>query len=302
MVVCCRVTGLTRARARSQRRSAPHPRGARGAAVVVRNPPPRSRARPHTPPLPPAPPPCRASRACWPSWATSCPRPPSPWRRTSCAPAWATWCTRVRPSVRRPGVAAAAACSDGACTERRMKQPRASRRRPASSTGFRVLHPPPPTRTSPRSRAAAAMSPWRSHAPPLLTLCAKPGRVPLSIPPRSGVAAGHLPQPAEGPLIVGKVGSELTTEQGYEASRAVILNILATLKGAWLGRARLFLRARRRGSVAGWGGAGGRRPPPLSSFTGFAGAPVPRAAPHQDRAPQWNRGAPHGFWCWERSG
>jgi hypothetical protein len=45
-------------------------------------------------------------------------------------------------------------------------------------------------------------------------------------------AAGHLPQPAAGPLIVGKVGRELTTEQGTDAARVVILNILATLKGA----------------------------------------------------------------------
>lgn len=42
--------------------------------------------------------------------------------------------------------------------------------------------------------------------------------------------AGHLPQPAEGPLIVGKVGSDLTTEQGAEAAKAVALNIMATLK------------------------------------------------------------------------
>jgi hypothetical protein len=44
-------------------------------------------------------------------------------------------------------------------------------------------------------------------------------------------AAGHLPQPAEGGLITGKVGSELTTEQGYEAARVVALNLLATIKG-----------------------------------------------------------------------
>lgn len=49
---------------------------------------------------------------------------------------------------------------------------------------------------------------------------------------RTRHAAGHLPQPADGPLIVGKVGRELTTEQGAEAAKAVMLNILATLKGA----------------------------------------------------------------------
>jgi len=47
------------------------------------------------------------------------------------------------------------------------------------------------------------------------------------------LAAGHLPQPAEGPLIVGKVGTDLTTEQGAEAAKAVALNIMATLKCEW---------------------------------------------------------------------
>ena len=47
--------------------------------------------------------------------------------------------------------------------------------------------------------------------------------------------AGHLPQPAKGPLIVGKVGTDLTVEQGYDAARAVALNILATVKCAWRG-------------------------------------------------------------------
>lgn len=42
--------------------------------------------------------------------------------------------------------------------------------------------------------------------------------------------AGHLPQPAEGPLMVGKVGKDVTTEQGAEAAKAVALNIIATLK------------------------------------------------------------------------
>ena len=45
-------------------------------------------------------------------------------------------------------------------------------------------------------------------------------------------AAGHLPKDAStGNWIVGKVGRELTTEQGHDAARAVVLNILATLKG-----------------------------------------------------------------------
>jgi enamine deaminase RidA (YjgF/YER057c/UK114 family) len=57
--------------------------------------------------------------------------------------------------------------------------------------------------------------------------------------------AGHLPQPAEGGLITGKVGSELTTEQGYDAARAVGLNILATLKaelGGDLGRVKQIVK------------------------------------------------------------
>jgi enamine deaminase RidA (YjgF/YER057c/UK114 family) len=43
--------------------------------------------------------------------------------------------------------------------------------------------------------------------------------------------SGHLPQPGGGaPLIVGKVGAELTAEQGAAAAQVVALNILATVK------------------------------------------------------------------------
>lgn len=43
--------------------------------------------------------------------------------------------------------------------------------------------------------------------------------------------AGHLPQPAGGgPLVTGKVGKDLTVEQGYEAAKLVALNLIATLK------------------------------------------------------------------------
>lgn len=42
--------------------------------------------------------------------------------------------------------------------------------------------------------------------------------------------SGHLPQPFERPLIVGKIGKDLTTEQGYEAAKMVGLNLCATLK------------------------------------------------------------------------
>ena len=42
--------------------------------------------------------------------------------------------------------------------------------------------------------------------------------------------SGHLPQPADGPLVVGKVGKDTTVEQGYEAAKMCALNICATLK------------------------------------------------------------------------
>ncbi|KAG7386231.1 hypothetical protein PHYPSEUDO_000552 [Phytophthora pseudosyringae] len=42
--------------------------------------------------------------------------------------------------------------------------------------------------------------------------------------------AGHLPQPAGGDLILGKVGKDLTPEQGYDAAHYVALSLMATLK------------------------------------------------------------------------
>jgi enamine deaminase RidA (YjgF/YER057c/UK114 family) len=42
--------------------------------------------------------------------------------------------------------------------------------------------------------------------------------------------AGHLPQPASGTLILGKVGADLTPEEGYEAAHHVALSVCATLK------------------------------------------------------------------------
>jgi enamine deaminase RidA (YjgF/YER057c/UK114 family) len=45
------------------------------------------------------------------------------------------------------------------------------------------------------------------------------------------VYVGHLPQPAGGkPLITGKVGKDLTTQQGQDAAKIVALNILSSLK------------------------------------------------------------------------
>jgi len=42
--------------------------------------------------------------------------------------------------------------------------------------------------------------------------------------------AGHLPVTPDGTIIAGRVGSDLTTEDGYAAARSVALNIIATLK------------------------------------------------------------------------
>ncbi|KAF0683236.1 Aste57867_24668 [Aphanomyces stellatus] len=42
--------------------------------------------------------------------------------------------------------------------------------------------------------------------------------------------AGHIPTTADGTLITGKVGKEVTTEQAYDAAHVVALSLLATLK------------------------------------------------------------------------
>lgn len=42
--------------------------------------------------------------------------------------------------------------------------------------------------------------------------------------------AGHGPNKADGSWITGKVGKDLTIEQGYEASKLTAINILATIK------------------------------------------------------------------------
>jgi enamine deaminase RidA (YjgF/YER057c/UK114 family) len=39
-----------------------------------------------------------------------------------------------------------------------------------------------------------------------------------------------LPQPAHGNLIVGKVGKDLSIDEGYEAAKVCGLNIISTLK------------------------------------------------------------------------
>ncbi|CAK4170785.1 unnamed protein product [Aphanomyces euteiches] len=42
--------------------------------------------------------------------------------------------------------------------------------------------------------------------------------------------SGHIPTPANGDIITGKVGQEVTAEQAYDAAHIVALAILATLK------------------------------------------------------------------------
>ena len=42
--------------------------------------------------------------------------------------------------------------------------------------------------------------------------------------------AGHLPQPAEGELVTGKIGVDLTVEEGTQAAEYAGLSLLATLK------------------------------------------------------------------------
>ena len=44
--------------------------------------------------------------------------------------------------------------------------------------------------------------------------------------------AGHIPTKTDGTNITGKVGKDLTIEQGYEAAKVAALNLIATLKDA----------------------------------------------------------------------
>ena len=54
--------------------------------------------------------------------------------------------------------------------------------------------------------------------------------------------AGHLPLPADGNLIVGKVGKDITPEDAAIAARYVALNILATVKGKNFSSSSKFLK------------------------------------------------------------
>lgn len=42
--------------------------------------------------------------------------------------------------------------------------------------------------------------------------------------------SGHIPRKADGSLVVGKVGSDLSVEDGYDAARLCGIGLLATLK------------------------------------------------------------------------
>ena len=44
--------------------------------------------------------------------------------------------------------------------------------------------------------------------------------------------AGHVPRKPDGSVIAGKLGREMTVEQGYEAARLTALNLLSSLKSA----------------------------------------------------------------------
>jgi enamine deaminase RidA (YjgF/YER057c/UK114 family) len=47
--------------------------------------------------------------------------------------------------------------------------------------------------------------------------------------------SGHGPTKADGTNITGKVGTDLTAEQGYEAAKITALNLIATLRDALAG-------------------------------------------------------------------
>ena len=55
----------------------------------------------------------------------------------------------------------------------------------------------------------------------------------LAVPAGDGrtlFTAGHLPQPHDGDLVTGKVGADLTREEGQQAAEYAALSLLATLK------------------------------------------------------------------------
>lgn len=57
--------------------------------------------------------------------------------------------------------------------------------------------------------------------------------------------AGHLPVTTAGELITGKLGKDLTTEEGYAAAQRVALALLATLKSTRSDKRNLVVGDRR---------------------------------------------------------
>jgi enamine deaminase RidA (YjgF/YER057c/UK114 family) len=76
--------------------------------------------------------------------------------------------------------------------------------------------------------AEARLAELNIHLPPL----PKPGGVYKPVVIAGGLAyvSGHVSRGADGQLITGRVGKELTLEQGRDAARQVGLAILASLK------------------------------------------------------------------------
>jgi enamine deaminase RidA (YjgF/YER057c/UK114 family) len=76
--------------------------------------------------------------------------------------------------------------------------------------------------------AEARLAELNIHLPPL----PKPGGVYKPVVVAGGLAyvSGHVSRGADGQLITGRVGKELTLEQGRDAARQVGLAILASLK------------------------------------------------------------------------
>jgi enamine deaminase RidA (YjgF/YER057c/UK114 family) len=52
----------------------------------------------------------------------------------------------------------------------------------------------------------------------------------IRVQDRLGYVSGHLPMDGSDVLMTGRVGGELTVEQGYEAARLTALSILASLR------------------------------------------------------------------------
>ena len=102
---------------------------------------------------------------------------------------------------------------------------------PCCSNLFTIHQTPPalpnlPSMSSPflHRRYASSVLP---HLPVVHT------RIALCVPfphTHARLPAGHLPLPPNGELITGKVGADLTVEEGAEAAKHVALNLLATLK------------------------------------------------------------------------